>query len=90
MADKNLEKKTAEGKKTAKKADKKPNIFARIAKYFRECKGEVKKITWPAPNTVFKSMGVVLAVIVVIGLFIYGLDRGLYALLGLIMNVSGT
>ena len=28
-------------KKTVKKNDKKPNIFARIAKYFRECKAEV-------------------------------------------------
>lgn len=77
MADKKVEKK-----------DKKPNIFARIAKYFRECKGEVKKITWPAPRTVFKNTGIVIGVIVIIGLFIFGLDQGLYALLGLIMETA--
>lgn len=88
MAEKNAEKKT--DKKVSAGKTKKPGIFSRIAKYFRECKGEVKKITWPAPKTVFKNMGIVIAVIVVIGLFIFALDRGLYALLGLIMQTSST
>ena len=88
MAEKSAEKKVPN--KSEKKSDKKPNIFSRIAKYFRDCKGEIKKITWPAPKTVFKNMGIVLVVIIVIGLFIFGLARGLYALLGLIMNVATT
>lgn len=92
MAEKNAEKKVE--KKTDKKASsgkaKKPGIFSRIVKYFRECKGEIKKITWPTPKTVFKNMGIVVAVIVIIGLFIFALDRGLFALLGLIMQVSST
>lgn len=88
MAEKSAEKKVPN--KSEKKSDKKPNIFSRIARYFRDCKGEIKKITWPAPKTVFKNMGIVLVVIIVIGLFIFGLDRGLYALLGLIMNVAAT
>lgn len=77
-------------KKTEKKKEKKPNIFKKIAKYFRECKGEVKKITWPPVRTVFKNTGIVLAIIIIIGLFIFGLDRGLYALLGLVMNTAAT
>lgn len=85
MAEKNVEKK-ADVKPA--KAAKKPNIFSRIAKYFRECKSEVKKITWPTTNTVFRNMGIILVVIIVIGLFIFGLDRGLYALLNLIMATS--
>ena len=90
MAEK-VEKKTTEKKadnKSAKKKDKKPNIFARIAKYFRECKAEVKKITWPAPKAVFKNCGLVLAIIVIMGLFIFALDQGLFALLGLVMETS--
>lgn len=91
MAEK-VEKKTtdkkAADKKATKKKDKKPNIFARIAKYFRECKAEIKKITWPAPKTVFKNFGVVLAIMIVMGLFIFALDQGLFALLGLIMETS--
>ena len=91
MAEK-VEKKTTEkkvaDKKATKKKDKKPNIFARIAKYFRECKAEVKKITWPAPKSVFKNFGVVLVIMLVMGLFIFALDQGLFALLGLVMETS--
>lgn len=88
-ADKKVsEKKPAEKKSADKKpAEKKPSIFSRIAKYFRECKSEIKKIVWPTPKATFKNMGIVLIVLLVVGLFIYGLDTGLLALLGLIMKV---
>lgn len=70
-----------------KPSEKKPSVFSRIAKYFRECKSEIKKIVWPTPKATFKNMGIVLVVLVVIGLFIFGLDTGFLALLRLIMNV---
>ncbi len=77
--------------KPAKKSgSKKPNVFKRIWSYLRECKGEIKKITWTNPKTATRNFFVVLVVIIVAGLFIFGLDRGLYALLGLIMNTSAT
>ena len=61
-----------------KQSGKKPNFFVRagrgIAKFFRDCKAEVKKIVWPTPKSVFKNTGVVLVTIIVIGLFIFGLD----------------
>ncbi len=63
---------------------KKKNVFVRIFKYLRECIGELKKITWPTFGTTTKNFAIVLLVILIVGLFIYGLDRGLYALLGLI------
>lgn len=76
----------------AEKAEKKQNFFVRagdsFAKFFRDVKGEVKKIVWPTPQSVMKSTGVVLATIVVIGLFVFGLDTLLINLLGLIMNVA--
>ncbi len=76
--------------KTAKKSNKKPNVFKRVWNYLRECKGEIKKITWTSPRTATKNFFIVLAVIIVAGLFIFALDRGLYALLGLVMNTSST
>ncbi len=63
---------------------KKKNVFVRIFKYLRECFGELKKITWPNVKTTTKNFGIVILVILVVGLFIYGLDRGLYALLGMV------
>ncbi len=61
----------------------------RIGQFFRDGKMEIKKIVWPKPKAVFKNMGVVLATIVIIGAFVFGLDMGLMKLLGLFMNVAG-
>ena len=67
---------------------KKPNVFARLFKYLRECIGELKKITWPTVSQTTKNFGVVILVIVIAGVLIFALDKGLYALLGLIMGVE--
>ena len=64
---------------------KKPNVFAKLFKYLRECIGEMKKITWPTVSQTTKNFGVVMIVIILAGVLIYGLDQGLYALLNLIM-----
>jgi preprotein translocase subunit SecE len=72
--------------------EKKENFFAKsgksISKFFRDTKGEVKKMVWPAPRAVFRNTGVVLVTIVVIGLFVFCLDTALVNLLGLIMSVA--
>lgn len=95
MADKKSDVKKADAKKpAAKKADskkaakKKPNVFQRIFKYLVACKGELKKITWPTAKQTTKNFGIVLAVILIMGLFIFALDRGLFALLGLVMETT--
>ena len=76
----------------ADKTGKKPNFSVRTArnaaKFLRDVKGEIKKIVWPAPKSVFKNTGVVLVTIAVIGLFIFCLDTVFASLLRLIMNVA--
>lgn len=83
----------AETKTNAKKA-KKPNaflgFFKKISSYLRGCVGEVKKITWTNPKTATRNFFIVLLVMLVVGLFLFGLDRGLYALLGLVMDTAET
>lgn len=73
-------------------AETKPNLLVRfgkgIAKFFRDGRAEVKKVTWPTPKTVFKNAGIVLLIIVVLGGFIFGLDTLLIYLLGLVMNIA--
>lgn len=73
----------ADEKKTVKKEDtskagKKPNPFKRIgkaiAKFFKDLRGETKKIVWPGRKMIIKSTGVVLAVILVIGAGIWIID----------------
>ena len=92
MADAKVAAKKQDVKKSAKKPanKKKPNVFKRLWKYLVACKGELKKITWPTPRQTTKNFFIVLAVIVIMGLFIFALDRGLFALLGLVMGMSQT
>lgn len=76
----------AEAKKSTAK---KQNVFQKMGKFFRACMGEIKKISWTNPVTTTKNWGIVLLVIVVMGLFIFGIDYGLNALLNLVMNTAG-
>lgn len=64
-------------------------FFKRVAKFFRDCKGEIKKIVWPTPKNVFKNVGVVLVTIIILALFIFLLDTVFMNLLGLVMEVAG-
>ena len=69
-------------------AVKKPKFFQNVGKFFRDYKNEIKKVVWPTKQTLVRNTLVVLAMIIIIGLFIFGLDTGLLNLLGLFMNVS--
>ena len=72
MADnKNLEK-----KEVAKK-EKKDGLGKKIAKFFREYKSELKKISWPTLPEVIKNSLVTIVVVLIVGLFIWVVDTGL-------------
>lgn len=71
--------KAAKGSKSAK--DQQPNIFVRagktIKKFFKDFKGESKKIVWPDGKTVLKSSIVVIVVVAIVALIVFGIDMGL-------------
>ena len=91
----------ADEKKTVKKEDtskaenkvnpvkKVGNFFVKIgkaiAKFFKDLKGETKKIVWPGRHMVLKSTGIVLAAILVIGAVIWLLD---FAVSGAVKGLS--
>ncbi|MBO5859885.1 MAG: preprotein translocase subunit SecE [Clostridia bacterium] len=68
----------AEKKQNKKPANPDGNFFVRagkaIKKFFKDLRGETKKIVWPDAKTVFKSTAIVLAVVIVVGLVIFGVD----------------
>lgn len=75
MADQEKGNTPAEKKPAEKPAKvKKPSIFSRIGKWFRELKSEIKKIVWPTRQQTVKNTGVVIAAIIIIGIFIWILD----------------
>ncbi|MBQ6907871.1 MAG: preprotein translocase subunit SecE, partial [Clostridia bacterium] len=49
-------------------------FFARIAKFFREIKAELKKVVWPTWSQVRNNTGVVIVSILVVGVCIWLLD----------------
>ena len=46
----------------------------RVTKFFRDCKGEVKKIVWPTRQQTINNTLVVLGCCLVLGVFIWILD----------------
>ena len=86
-------------KKAEKKADKPVaskkkdgNIFSRawkaIKKFFKDVRGECKKVVWPDAKTVIKSTGVVLLCVAVLGVIIWLIDTGLSELVKLLVNAA--
>ena len=67
-------------KKTEKKAKKAPSKFSPknvgkgIARFFKDLRGETKKIVWPGPKMIVKSTGIVLATILVLGAVVWLID----------------
>ncbi len=57
---------------------KKKNWFVRawggICRYFRELRSELKKVVWPTPQQVVKNTLIVVACVLVVGVFIWLFD----------------
>ena len=57
---------------------KKQNFIVRawgaICRYFRELRSELKKVVWPTPQQVLKNTLIVLACVLVVGVFIWLFD----------------
>ena len=77
---------------------KEGNIFSRawkaIKKFFKDVRGECKKVVWPDAKTVIKSTGIVLLCVAVLGVIIWlidtGLSAGVHALVNLANNSSSS
>lgn len=69
--------KAAEPKKAAKKPSllsKVKGFFARIGKYFKDTKSELKKVVWPSKKDVRTNTITVVVVVVVAAVFMVVLD----------------
>ncbi|MFC1400503.1 MULTISPECIES: preprotein translocase subunit SecE [Streptacidiphilus] len=72
------------GKDGKKKRGDRPNIFARIALFYRQIIAELRKVVWPSRNDLTTYTTVVVVFVVVIMALVYGLDTGFAALAKLI------
>ncbi|MBE0681320.1 MAG: preprotein translocase subunit SecE [Anaerolineales bacterium] len=68
----------------AKKVKKSENA---IQRYFRETTGELRKVSWPTWPEARRLTWLVLVVMVVVGIFLAGMDFVAVELLGLVLGI---
>lgn len=73
-------------------AEKIGNAFKKAGKaikeFFKNFRGECKKITWPSGKTVLNSSLVVIAVVVIVGIVIFAFDSGLSAAIDALVGLA--
>ncbi len=73
-------------KKDKKKDKKKENKNGGFVKKTKETVSELKKVTWPSFGEVVKKTGIVIAFVLLFGLFLYGVNALLGWLVSLLMG----
>ncbi|MDR0983596.1 MAG: preprotein translocase subunit SecE [Ruminococcus sp.] len=59
-----------------------------IAKYFRDLRGEFKKVTWPTRQQTINNTAVVLVTVILLSIFTSLIDSGLLRLMELAVGTS--
>lgn len=67
----------------AKDSKPKDGFFKKAGRFFREMKGEYKKIVWPSKKQVLNNTGVVIVFMIVCAIAIWLLDWAFINLFGL-------
>ena len=67
-------------------AKPKDNIFTQTARFLREVKIELKKVTWPTRKQTIGSTAVVIALVMLISLFLGFVDFGISSLIRIVLQ----
>ena len=67
----------------------KPGVFARIGKWLKDMKSELKKVQWPTRKQTVNNTLIVIACVVVVGIFIWLFDLVANKGIGLILSLLG-
>ena len=75
--------------KKDKKADKKakPGLFARVGKWLKDMKSELKKVQWPSFKQTMNNTGIVILCVIVVGIFIWLFDAVAGALIEFLLGL---
>ena len=63
----------------------KVGFFARIAKWMRELKSELKKVQWPTGKQTVNNTVIVIACVIIVGIFIWIFDALASGVIGAIL-----
>ena len=81
----------ADKAKKDKKSEKnaKPGFFARIGKWLKEMKSELKKVQWPTKKQTVNNTVIVIACVLIVGLFIWVFDFVATSVIDLLISLLG-
>ena len=79
--------KAKKDKKSEKKS--KPGVFARIGKWLKDMKSELKKVQWPTRKQTVNNTLIVIACVVFVGIFIWLFDAVAGALIRALFHLVG-
>ncbi len=66
---------------------KKQEKSGSVLRWFKDLKGELKKVTWPSAKSVLKNVGTVIACVIVVGIFIWVFDFLARAVIDALLNL---
>ena len=69
------------------KKNAKPGLFARVGKWLKEMKSELKKVQWPTRKQTVNNTLIVIACVLVVGVFICGFDALANAVVGALIKL---
>ena len=67
----------------------KTGVFARIAKWMRELKSELKKVQWPSGKQTVNNTIIVIVCVIIVGAFIWVFDALSNGVISAIMALFG-
>ena len=71
----------------AEKEKKVKNSENAVQRYFRETSGELRKVNWPTWPEAKRLTGLVLLVMLIVGIFLAGIDYLSGALINLVLGI---
>ncbi len=81
--------KAAKADKPAKAAKKKPGFFAKIARWFREMKSELKKVQWPTWKQTWNNTLTVIVCVILVGVFLWVFDLVARLIIDALLALAG-
>ena len=81
----------ADKEKAKAKADKekKPGVGKRIARFFRELRSELKKVSWPTRADTLKKTGIVIVCVIVVGIIVWIFDGIASSVIDALLSLNG-
>ena len=81
----------ADKEKAKAKADKekKPGVGKRIARFFRELRSELKKVSWPTRADTLKKTGIVIVCVIVAGIIVWIFDGIASSVIDALLSLFG-